>query len=176
MAAKASPEPSAWGEKWCILRTNGRNTLRLATSLRLAGIDAWTPRLRSNDEKPLPLTPSFVFARSAYLSRLLVLASLPGKAIGFSVFHDAQRVPLVKDSEIARLRMAERMSIPRRKRVTLEVGDRVRIPEGSGAGMVGAVIRSDGKITELDCGGAMRVKISTFILLDDVACEPSLAA
>ena len=161
---------------WCILRTSGRNTLRLATSLRLAGIDAWTPRLRANDDKPAPLMPSFVFARQAYLRRLLEMAATPGKLMDFSVFHHRDMIPLVKDGELERLRQAERKTVTRRKQRTFDRGDRVRVPNGSFGGMIGTVEHSDGKFTEVSFGGSMRVKIGTFILHEDVPREADLAA
>lgn len=73
---------------WCIIRCQGRATLRLAQTLAEDGFEVWTPRetrriripkFNVRREAVLPLIPSYVFVRSAHLIDLLELAAMPVK-------------------------------------------------------------------------------------------------
>lgn len=104
---------------WCILRTSGGRTLPLMRSLREAGFDVWTPVRttrqpvrRGADEKrdiDSPILPTFVFAQSQHVARLVAEARNPARAgPPFSVFHWGNRIPLVSAGAIAGLQLAER--------------------------------------------------------------------
>lgn len=165
------------GTRWIILRTSGRCTLGLATSLKRAGYDVWTPaqtstfrapRTNAKREVTLPIIPTFVFARADRLLDLLDLADSPTKGHDeFSVFHYFGRIPLLADRELEALRSEETRAVPKRKRKVYSKGERVRIPEGSFAGMSGVVQQSDGSHVLVSFGGSMRVKIASFLLRPD---------
>lgn len=180
---------------WCILRTSGRSTLKLVATLREDGVAAWAPsyvhrvrvpRFNVKRQVTVALLPGWVFARSEHLYDLLELARMDERprrgprgrepAHGkFSVFRDGERIPLIADSALENLRTSERRALPSRQRATFKPGDSVRAPSGSFEGMTGKVVKSRGNLTEVDFGGLIRVKISTFILLPDVACEDQFA-
>jgi transcription antitermination factor NusG len=156
---------------WCILRTSGRTTLRLAEQLRRDGFEAWTPKQTSRVRIPrcnvrrevtLPLMPSFVFVASRHLIDMLERAELATE--DFSVFRYLDRFPIVADVDLEPLRLAETRAIPTARRQAFRRGDTVLVPSGSFAGMSGIVERSDGRFTLVSFGTRMRVKISTFIL------------
>lgn len=162
---------------WCILRTNGRGTLRLARSLSAVGLEAWAPALTVNQrlprskrrrERETPLMPTFVFARAQNLEALVALAHRPGHHETFSIFHYMGDIPLIADRDLEPLRLAERRSVPKQRRVTYRPGQTVRVPEGSFGGMSGIVEQSDHRYTLVAFGGAIRVKIATFILQPNV--------
>ncbi|WP_029623282.1 hypothetical protein [Sphingomonas elodea] len=111
---------------WCILRTSGGRTVPLARSLTAAGFEVWTPvrtirrpapgqgrrlvmgQRRKLIDVDLAILPGFVFARADQLHDLVRAAGAelsPHPA--FSVFHQAGRVPLVRDASITGLRAAE---------------------------------------------------------------------
>lgn len=112
---------------WCILRTSAGRTVPLARSLASMGFEVWTPvrtirrpapgqgrRLVMGQRRKLvdvdqAILPGFVFARAAQLHDLVRAASAePGQHPSFSVFHQAGRVPLVREASIIGLRCAER--------------------------------------------------------------------
>lgn len=176
---------------WIILRTSGRVTLKLVRTLCEDGIVAWAPsfihrirvpRFNVRREVTVALLPGWVFARATHLYDLLELARMderPRRGAGgrepahgkFSVFRDGDRIPAIADATLEDLRTSERRVLPARQRATFKPGDQVRAPSGSFEGMTGRVVMSRGNLTEVDFGGLIRVKISTFILLADVACE-----
>lgn len=111
---------------WCILRTSGGRTVPLARSLTDAGFEVWTPvrtvrrpapgqrrrlvmgQRRSLIDVDLAILPGFVFARSAQLDDLMRAAvAEPSEHPGFSIFHRAGRVPLIREASVAGLRAAE---------------------------------------------------------------------
>jgi hypothetical protein len=111
---------------WCILRTSGGRTVPLARSLAAAGFDVWTPvrtirrpapgqgrrlvmgQRRKLIDVDLAILPGFVFARADQLHDLVRAAGAePSPHPSFSVFHQAGRVPLVRDTSIIGLRAAE---------------------------------------------------------------------
>lgn len=175
------------GGDWIILRTAPRCTLSLARSLAEDGFEAWTPvetktvtkpRFNVRREVRLPLLAGFVFARSSHLLDLLSLASLPHRPRrgfggrqpaheSFSVFHAQDRIPAIADVDLEPLRSEETRAIPRRKRKVYARGERVRVPEGSFAGMTGVVEEADGRFAFVSFGGALRFKIASFLLRPD---------
>lgn len=175
---------------WAILRTSGPRTLLLADSLNLHGIAAWTPVAivrkrtmrgkRSAAERPAAIMPTFVFVPSQELPGLYPLAKSPlNPHPPFSVFKFDGRIPLVSDGEIERLKTEERRAVPKAKLAQFAKGQSVRVPEGSFAGMVGEVEKTDGGYTVV-CfpafGRHMTVKIATSILRPNDIRETSLAA
>jgi transcription antitermination factor NusG len=172
---------------WCILRTSGRTTLRLADTLATDGFDVWTPREvrkiripRANirREATLPLMPSYVFARSHHLVDLLELAQMEVKPrrgngwgepahAGFSVMHWNDGIPLIADRHLDRLRLLEIKRTPRKKadrKFDRGVDVRVKIEGGSFAGMKGRVEKSDEGSTLVCFDERLTVKIATFLL------------
>lgn len=170
---------------WCILRTSGRNTLGLAESLSNAGFDSWTPqevlvrratRAKTRVERPMPIMPTFVFARARDVSDLIRLAATPRKKQpDFSVFHYQGRIPLVSDRAIEPLRTAELRAVPKARKRMFQPGQAVHLPEGAFTGLSGIVEESNGKFT-LVCFGRTRVKIDTFLLRPDDANKAQLLA
>lgn len=177
-------------DHWLILRTSSRNTLRLCEQLVREGFDAWAPK-RTFAKKGKsgmltvisPLLPSFAFARAEHVHSLLALENDPVKPCAdFSVFRDIMcpdRVPLVLDGELHRLRMVEANDLRRleegkakRRKPEFSPGQSIRLTAGAYAGMTGRVIRDDGKYVSIDLG-LRSVKISSSQLGDD---NVSLAA
>ena len=171
---------------WCILRTSGNKTIRLAEGLREDGFDAWTPietrsiRIpRANVRRVaiLPIMPSYVFARVGGLIDLLELAAMPVKPRrqanqpalpGFTVLHVHDKIPLIADGHLDGLRAIEHKRTPRRKAVqALKAGQRVGIDGGSFSGMKGVVERSDVDHTLVCFNGKLLVKISTSLFAPD---------
>lgn len=165
---------------WCILRTAGRLTLRLANSLAKTGFDVWTPvetrtlrvpRANVRRSIVLPIMPSYVFARSAHLVDLIELASAPAKPGhgDFSVMHHHDTIPLIRDAELQGLRGIEARRNPRQKAPKFPRGItvRVKIEGGSFAGMHGRVEQSDGANTLVCFSGRLTVKIPTSLLQSD---------
>lgn len=167
---------------WCILRMAGRSTLALATGLTEAGYEVWTPieieRLRASRrrkaivERPSPIMPTYVFARSIHIAQLFALASDPTRSLpGFSVFRYRDRIPLIADAELQALRRREeraRIRILKSKKTDpFERGEIVKAPDGAFAGMSGVVELSDGKHTLVMFNGRFGVKIDTFLLREN---------
>lgn len=165
-------------DRWCILRTNGKCTVRTAALLRAVGIPAWTPsrvmehrkpRSRATVRRRTPIMPTFVFADAAAMDRLAAMEMEPGRRL--SIFRHNGRVPLISDRALEALRATERKVMPRHKQRTWREGQSVRVPEGAFAGLSGTVEQSDGKFTLVCFGGLMRVKIETFLLIETVKDE-----
>lgn len=107
------------GGRWCILRTSGPSTLKLAESLIAVGVDAWTPAVTAGRlvrrgatmvkaERTSPILPTFVFARSVDLPTLADIVADPWhRHPAFSLFRYQGRYPLVGEASIAGLRAAE---------------------------------------------------------------------
>lgn len=167
---------------WCVLRTSGKNTLRLANSLANAGLQVWTPieeRMirvpRANVRRPitLPIMPSYVFARSTHIIDLIQIIErkkrLECDHPDFSLFHYADRIPIIADELLNGLRTIEQKRIPRKKSVKLPVGLQVKVGEagGSFAGMQGRVERSGEDYTMVCFDRRMTVKISTYLLTEN---------
>lgn len=172
---------------WCILRCSGRHTLPLADSLNSGGYECWTParhvrkripRTRARIELPAPLLPTYVFARAGELHRLLdivedqhrgqqvVLVGDDGQHLlpDFSVFHYLDRIPLVADTELVALRLAERRAeAPAKAKRRFVHGEPVSVSDGPWVGLSGMVQDQKGNYT-IVLFGRMSVKIATFLL------------
>lgn len=166
---------------WCILRTSGPRTLKLAASLVGAGFDVWTPTMTAQRRKgrkrervdcPAPITPTFVFARAAQLGDLIREASaLASPHPPFSVFRYRDRIPLLADRSLSALRSAEeqdRLKHLKATRRTVPAGTSIKLTEGAFAGMTGIVEGGNGKEAVVNFGGGFVVSIATYLLESDV--------
>lgn len=180
-------------DRWCILRTSGRHTLALADHLRGQGFEAWSPvehqvrrlpRRRVTAERQVPMVPTFVFAKAAHLLDLIALSEIPGRDIAFTIFREERRVPVIADRELQPLRDEEAHTLARTQKAMRQGrrservyarGEPVRVPEGSFAGMTGIVEDGDGRFTLVCFGGAVSVKISTFLLVPDESYSATAA-
>jgi transcription antitermination factor NusG len=154
MAATDQPEDvkrteSAWGReiagasRWYALAVRPRHDKAVARTLEQKGYEALAPVYRKRraygsrgKETDLPLFPGYVFCRVEILRRLPVLITP-----GVIQFVGAGRSPIpIDDSEIASLRQAILAGAPLRPYPFLEAGHRVRIEEGSLAGVQGIVV------------------------------------
>jgi hypothetical protein len=182
---------------WCILRTSGRSTIKLAETLAKDGFDVWTPietrticvpRMNAKREVTLPIMPSYVFARKKHLVDLLELAAMPVKPrrgqgmrdpahVGFSVLHAFGGIPMVADKHLARLRELEQRTAPKpRAAEPLTLGIGVRIKGGAAQGMKGTVERSNRLHTVVCINDRYTVKILTSLLDPDELCTPDIQA
>lgn len=184
---------------WCILRTNGRHTLRLADTLAEAGFDVWTPietkrikvpRMTAKRDVRLPLLPSFVFAQKPQMADLIALSQQHRKEYrvfdiekhrwvtrlhpDFSLFHYFDRIPIVSDEALNPLRRIARRRTAKPSARPLEYGQAVKAGElaGSYQGMVGKVERSNEKMTLVCFGSGLfsNVEIPTSYLIADGVC------
>jgi len=170
--------------EWCILRTGGPRTLRLASSLALAGFNAWTPtmtvtrrkgRARERVEVPAPIVPTFVFVRASTIADVVALH----RALGAhdsphppcSIFSHGQQVPLIADASLAALRREEerhRLRERKKVRTVVEPGSRVCPTEGPWGGMTGIVESSTNKEARVRFGPTFIVSIASYLLVGDV--------
>lgn len=181
---------------WCILRTAPALTLRLASALREAGFEAWTPieistrrvsRTRLKVEQSTPITPSFVFAPFADLSALIALARSPAQShlvwdkrqrrmvhMGlpyFTVFRSMGAYPRVSDASLNPLRLIERQRKPAVKPTVFRRGDEVLFPDAGFEGLVGKVEGSRGKFALVLFPG-----MPIAVLIDPRYLQPALRA
>lgn len=182
---------------WCILRTAGRDTMRLARTLAEDGFDVWTPietrtmcvpRANVKREVQLPIMPRYVFARAGHLIDLLELAAMPVKPrrgarmrdpahVGFSVLHCFGGIPLIADRHLVELRKIEVKRTPFRKAErALPIGIGVRINGGSFGGLKGTVDKSNRGKTIVCLNPRFSVEIPTSLLELDGVCAPEHAA
>lgn len=181
---------------WVILRTTGRHTLRLAETLSEDGYEAWTPVESKTITIPaknvkrkikLPIMPSYVFVRAAYLIDLIQMSGMkpiPRRVAvrpldraeewrpfhaDFSVMHYHDRIPVVSDHHLQSLRTIEQKRNPRQKAAPLTPGVNVRVKQEGGcyAGMTGRVERSESTWTLVCINERRTVKISTSLLSVD---------
>jgi transcription antitermination factor NusG len=174
--------------KWCILRTAGQRTLKLAQSLSDAGFEVWAPeqvtrvqvpRSSRMVEKRGAILPTFVFARADRLLDLLGVLALPVNPhprFNLLRMHDG-RVPAIDDRMLNSLRAAEERAGERahraaraalkRQRLHIERGTKVRMEEGVYAGLRGIVERCDGKVAVVSSPGRHDVTVPTFLLVVD---------
>lgn len=161
---------------WCILRTTGGRTLRLASSLRDVGIEAWTPSHIQKRRRPrtgvkvdreVAMVPTFVFAPSSRLTELLDLAMLRISAHpAFSLFRFGGRIPVIADQDIADLRAAEeraKRNVLKRYRFDAKKGSIVRPKDGPWAGLEGVIEETAGNYA-LVCFNGLRVKVAYWLL------------
>lgn len=163
---------------WCVVRTQGSQTLGLAKSLQDLGFAAWTPvetvirrarRQHPQTETVLPLMPGLVFVDWAKLQDLIVLSRNAmsylhwdaqlrrhvSKGIGhFRILQvagerEARHYARVSDRELAGLRSAEARGQVAVKRRTLKRGAPVRLTEGAFEGLRGTVETVKGNYAEV---------------------------
>jgi transcription antitermination factor NusG len=132
---------------WCILRTRGSHTLRLADSLDPDAVTAWTPTQHQTTRDPktgkrVPILaavmPTFVFASAERLFELLDKARTPGAR--FSVFRWNDQVPLVSDADLRHLRQIEREAKAKGRAVEYANGQKVHVPDGAWQGLTGQIV------------------------------------
>lgn len=186
--------------RWCILRTSGPSTLRLATSLQAAGFEAWTPVERLRRRVPrsktveyvlASVTPTYVFVCEQHLSALRLMERQPGNGHPqFSIFRYYGDMVLVRHTALHPLRLLQqnsyRDSLPvvrnvnRKKRGNAyDVGDAIKPATGPFAGFECLVESSDGLTTTATViifGRQTGVKFSTSQLRDDGVREIASAA
>ena len=187
---------------WCILRTGGSKTLRLADALAEAGYQVWTPReeykarlprRKAKETRHIPIMPTFVFAHARHLVDLARFAQtglgtyrewcedrqceVVKRFPDFSLQRYNDRYPLIDDIELRPLRHAERRATPLEKVKTFNPGERIKLTEGGFAGMSGIVQTSDGKHTMVCFPNfAIPIKISTLLLLGELDMQAEMAA
>jgi hypothetical protein len=163
------------------------DTLRLAHSLNRRGFNVWTPtvrkagrmpRTRVEFDKEFPLLPSYAFARVDDLEGLAKAALL--QAAGeprFSLFRYQGGFPLIDDMQLGALRLEEgRLNAiyerQKRKGVkgpALTKGERVNLPEGGFAGLVGTVEEQSGGFTLVNVEGFNQpIRIASILLATEV--------
>ena len=166
---------------WCIVRTNGRRTLRLAQSLNDVGIEAWTPRTvhrrrlsrihMGYRDVDAPIIPSFVFVRGRHLSDLLGILAAPNHSHPpFSIFQHAGRAPVIADRDIAHLQAAEekgRRARRKAQRRAVSIGEQVKPVTGAFAGLIGIAEKVGGNQAVVCFNEHFRVKVSTWLLIED---------
>ena len=174
---------------WCVLRTSGRHTLRLAKSLADAGLEVWTPieektiRVpRMNVRRPitLPIMPSYVFASAEHLVDLIQISD-GMKPIGvpdFSLMRLGDNIPIIEDHLLNGLRTLEQKRAPKKKSRKLPVGLNVTVGQAGGAwaGMSGKVEQSGERYTLVCFDNRLTVKISTYMLCESELKEDQPAA
>lgn len=170
-------------DKWVILRTSSRNTMRLVSDLLRDGFEIWTPQRTFCKRAPrnlgvyqvnAPMLPSFAFAKASHVHSLMALSNdLVKPCPDFSVFHYMNEIPLIGDHELESLRMLEERErrraetdqlASRKRQVIFRPGEKIRIEFGAFAGMSGVIEKDDGRFALVSFDGLKPVKFSTFIL------------
>ncbi|HET7255577.1 MAG TPA: transcription termination/antitermination NusG family protein [Xanthobacteraceae bacterium] len=168
---------------WCVLRMDGRHTLRLAGTLAKDGFEVWTPietktvrvtRANLKREIILPIMPSYVFAR---IDRLIDLLDLSARRMtphigaishaSFSVMKSGEKIAIVVDHQLQSLRLLELKRSPKRRSTVIfgkGVEVRVKMEGGSFAGMTGVVRRSENGHTLVCFSDRLTVKMDTSLL------------
>jgi len=173
--------------RWCILRTAGPATLRLAKSLAAAGFEAWTPtetqarrlpRSQKRVERESAVMPSYVFAPSQHVRNLLAASmAIESAHPAFHVFRHLDRIPLITTGSLAPLRDAEdrhKAVVARRRRLGERVprfpaGASVRVDQGAFAGLDGIVTDQRGRAAFVTFPNSSMVwEIDALLLISDV--------
>lgn len=163
-------------KQWCILRCAGQNTLPLMRSLTKAGFEVWSPvevrtkRVpRANVKRTIEfaMLPSYLFAAADRVVDLIALSNAPGREHrDFRVFQRQDRAPLIADSDLADLRLAERKVTAKAERPHFEPGETVRLEDGGFAGLTGEVVSARGEFVSVQLPGfRMAIKVRSFYLL-----------
>lgn len=167
-------------EAWCILRCQGRSTMSLAESLAKDGFEVWTPvetvTLRARRSHPQEivseaLLPSYVFARSFQIPRLLELLHRP--SLQYRVWDPELRrmvvrghphfslmrgfntpFAMVEDAQLRPLRTIADRRRPKASVDELENGDRIRMTEGCYAGLAGVIVDCEGIFPKVQLDGS----------------------
>jgi transcription antitermination factor NusG len=185
------------GKDWFILRTAGRSTLLLASTLAEDGFEVWTPERRETIRVPrmnvrreirLPLLPSFIFVRAPHLHDLLRLAQMeekPRRGHGgqrpahrdFSVFHYLDGIPMISDASLDPLRVKEAEAVPKKDAPRFDRGAKVRVKSGAFEGLKGKVERCKSGYALVIFDDFHRpVNIPTFLLSENKAHTVTNAA
>jgi transcription antitermination factor NusG len=154
-----SPDP------WVAVVVRPRAERKVQAGLTNAGLETFVPwhgiRRRWSDRVKIleqNLFPGYVFCRSTFTERLLVM-NQPG--VEWVVSFD--RTPaLIPDDQIAALRVAVRSGLPLGPWPFLKVGQRVRIERGVLAGIEGTLTRDS---------SAWRIVVTVEALQRSVAVE-----
>ena len=156
--------------RWFAVRTANGRERAVATQLQAKGIEEFLPIYRTRrqwsdrtKELELPLFPGYLFCRFDFNNRLPILITPGVKAIvGFG------KAPTpVPDDEIDDLRRVVATGAVHPHHQYLTVGERVRIREGSLAGVEGILV---------DIKNSWRIVISVDLLQRSVAVELDRAA
>lgn len=172
-------------DSWCVLRTSGPATLRLAASLQAAGIAAWAPtehirrrvpRSKEVEHRIVSAAPTYVFAEASALHALRQIerADITPHP-RFSIFRHAGKPVFIKHRELHALRHKQQASyvasLPTTGRspckprgAAFEIGEAVTFHQGAFAGLQGYVQSSDGLVTTLTVtlfGRSAGVKVDT---------------
>lgn len=163
---------------WIILRCSAKNTIALVDSLSKEGYEGqvWTPTIevevrqgpsRDRVKKSEALLPSFSFAHSSRKRDLMDEQMNPASNHpSFYLFQYMGCVPSISDRQLDPLRVAEAKIENPKGAPPLPLGTSVRTSEGGFQGLIGKVVRSQGKWTWVEFPGFLvPVKINTFLLL-----------
>lgn len=158
-------------DMWCILRCAGRATFRLAGSLANKGYETWAPqrikrtripKLNIRTDVPVPLLPSYVFAKANRLPELLELSKINFPQ--FFVMRCSDKLPLIADRDLDGLRTLETRPRPPKTDFAFKATAHVKMDDGAFGGMVGCVERSDARYTLVCFDDKYTVKIATRLL------------
>jgi hypothetical protein len=153
---------------WCVLKTQARTTMRLATSLAEDKYEAWTPiehfikNLPGNVKRPVTqaMLAGYVFARAAHLLDLLDISRTPmrrgpGRCLPahprFWVLRENDGSPaLVADCKLDDVRRLEARRTPASKaEKALVIGSLVKVSGGPYGGLSGDVEWSNCRKTKV---------------------------
>jgi transcription antitermination factor NusG len=177
---------------WFILRTAGRSTLPLASSLAEDGFEVWTPvrtmRVRVRQTKQTkdvraPMLASFIFVKADHLHEMLALSKLklkprrnvqpikrgepnePRYHRDFTVFRAFGEIPFVTDAALKPMRVKELEAIPKKDAPQFNRGARVRAHGSAFEGLKGKVERcKSGYALVIFDDWKRPAKIPTFLL------------
>lgn len=186
------------GTSWCVVWTQGGQTLSLAKALQEAGYQAWTPaetvirrarRSHPAQEIVVPLMPGLIFVGWDKLTDLIALSrnAMPylhwdaeqGRHVTRGIAHfrilqiespgDGMRYARVSDRELAGLRQAEAKAQVAVKRKTLRKGTKVRLAEGAYEGLRGTVEFVKGGFAHVQVQGwPMTVQVALHLVEEEV--------
>lgn len=160
--------------------------MRVAKSLKHAGLEVWTPiekrvgrkgASRARTEKESALMPSYAFGRVEHVAELLRLA-MGREHPKFRVHHERGGIPLIADSELDALRSEEsritRLFDKWKRRgmrgPVLSAGTEINMPDGPFAGLSGIVEGASGEFTLVSFEGFHRpIKVASLLLLENMA-------
>lgn len=140
----SQPEPC-----WYAIRTRSRHEKVALRELRTRGIEVFLPLMTSirqwsdrRTEVELPLFPGYAFVRVAYFSRDRVRVL---QTIGVAGFvGPAPSVTSIPDEQIETIRTLLLHKIPVEERQFLQIGQRVRVLNGSLSGVEGILVAVNG--------------------------------
>lgn len=150
----------------------------LLRSLTRAGIEAWTPVEQSTKRVPRAnvkrivdraVLPSYIFTKAEQMPDLLAIMNSPSKDHReFRLFKHNGGIPLIADSTLDALRMFARKSTAKAIAPSLNIGDTIKLTDGSFAGLSGE-IESVGKAfaTVRLPGFNTPIKVANFYLLPE---------